>query len=154
MTEVVINGKHVPTPELEKRKAIIDSGKAAVVQDFFDWLKAEGVIFAQHGEPYEVVLCCRVRNGYTREEWTPQWRSYPYESDLTGRHEYAPCNPDGSLRDEQPPIVETRFNDDKLGFHRLFGKDGEAVLAEFFDIDLQKIDAEQRALLDAIREAA
>jgi hypothetical protein len=30
-----------PTPELDKQSAIIKSGKAAVVQDFYDWLHNE-----------------------------------------------------------------------------------------------------------------
>ena len=30
-----------PTPELDKQSAIIRSGKAAVVQDFYDWLHEE-----------------------------------------------------------------------------------------------------------------
>lgn len=36
-----INGIEVDTTELDKQKAIIDSGRAGTVQEFYDWLREE-----------------------------------------------------------------------------------------------------------------
>ena len=83
-----------PTPELDKQSEIIRSGKAAVVQDFLDWL---------HNE-------C----GYQLCEPVPN-----------------------SLH----------------GYYGLASYGGpEQLMADFFGIDRDKIEAERRALLDMLRE--
>jgi hypothetical protein len=82
----------VETPELDRRSEIIRSGRAAAVQEFYDWLMADRQ------------LC----------EWV----------------------------DEEEQYLPVRLGS------------GEQVLADFFGIDLNKIETEQRALLDAIRSAS
>lgn len=88
----VINGITVETTELDKQKAIIDSGKAETVQEFYDWLREE--------KGYQICA--------------------PVPESLRGYY--------------QPVFTQP-----------------EDLMAEFFGIDRDKIEAERRALLDAIR---
>lgn len=87
-----------PTPELDKRHAVIETGKTAIVQEFYDWLHESGYHIAQY---------------MTFEE-----------PDFEG---------------EYTQLVTIRETPEQL-------------FAKFFDIDLDKIENEQRAILDEIRE--
>lgn len=80
-----------PTPELDKQLAIIESGKAATVQDFYDWIREKG---------------------------------------------WAICEPNpDSLRNYYTQIYTQP----------------EQLMADFFGIDRDKIEAERRALLEYIQ---
>ena len=89
-----------PTPELDKQSEIIKSGKAALIQDFYDWL---------HEEKHWVLA------RYVQAD-----------------ERYA----DDGIYGEQP--VALIINPLEL-------------MAEFFGIDLHKIEQERRALLDMLR---
>jgi hypothetical protein len=91
----------VPTPELDRQRDIIHSGKSETVQEFYDWLREE-----KH---------------YVLARYVP-------ESERFG---------DDGIYGEQPVEVLVR---------------PEELMAEFFGIDLRKIENERRALLDAIRK--
>lgn len=82
----------VETPELDRQAEIIESGKADLLAEFYDWL---------------------IEQGYTLCE--------PVPNSLHGY--YAPASYGGP----------------------------EQLLADFFGIDRDKIEAERRALLDALR---
>lgn len=82
----------VPTPELDKQKAVIDSGRSDTVQEFYDWLREE--------------------RGLTLCE--------PVPDSIRGYY--------------QPTYIQP-----------------EQLMADFFGIDRDKIEAERRALLEAIR---
>ena len=89
-----------PTPELDKQSEIIRSGKAALVQDFIDWLHEE-------------------------KKWVLA-RYVPEDERRSNDRIYG----------EQPVQVYARPED---------------LMAEFFGIDLKKIETERRATLDAYR---
>ena len=91
------------TPELDKQSKIIHSGKAATVQEFYDWLRDEKKwVLARYVEEDE-----------------------RFEGD--------------EIYGEQPVPVFVQ---------------PEELMAEFFGIDLKKIESERRALLDALRKAS
>lgn len=83
----------IDTPELDKQKRVIDSGRAETVQDLIDWLPTRGYRLAEYIQ-YE---------GYS-----------------------------------EPRLVEANVIPEQL-------------MADFFGIDLAKIEAERRAILDALR---
>lgn len=85
----------VPTPELDRQAEIIGSGKAALIQEFYDWLR--DVRGWQLAEPVPDSL-----HGYF-----------------------------------QPVYI-----------------DPEQLMADFFGIDRDKIEAERRAILAALHEAS
>lgn len=85
----------IETPELDRQREIIDSGKAAVVQEFIDWLSNDR----------QYMLCT------------------PKEDSLHGY--YLPVSYGGP----------------------------EQLMADFFGIDRDKIEAERRAILSALQEA-
>lgn len=101
MSTTTVGGVEVDTTELDRQKAVIDSGRSATVQEFYDWLtEVKGYrICSLEGSGYSD------GTGYERQDWTPI---------------------------ATQPL---------------------ALMAEFFGIDLNKIEVERRALLDAIREA-
>lgn len=84
----------VPTPELDKRAKILDSGQATTVQDFYDWLRKEGYHLARYVE-------------------------------VDGFHDKV--------------LQETWV-------------DPERLMAHFFGIDQDKVEAERMAILEAIRK--
>jgi len=83
----------VPTPELDKQHAVIESGAAGTLGDFYDWLTDE--------------------KGWVLAEWTQ----------------------DGMRNDYLKPVY---FRPDQL-------------FADFFGIDLDKIESERRAILEELR---
>jgi len=90
------------TPELEKQAEIVRSGKAEIVQEFYDWLHEE--------------------KGWVLARWVP---TEERRSD------------DGIYGEQPVPVYVSP----------------EQLMADFFGIDRDKIEAERRAVLDAIREA-
>jgi hypothetical protein len=90
----------IETPELDKQSEIIHSGKAEVVQDFYDWL-------------------------HTEKKWV--LARYVPEEERRG---------DDGIYGEQP--VQVFISPEQL-------------MADFFGIDRDKIEAERRAILDALR---
>lgn len=87
---------NVPTPELDKRREIINSGKAEVVQEFLDW--------------------------------------------LLGERKYTFCVP-----------KEDSLHGFYLSAESYTGP--EQLMHDFFGLDRSKIEQEQRALLEELREA-
>ena len=83
---------NTPTPELDKQRVVIESGRTDTLTDFYDWLSEQG---------YE--LC----------QWVELDR---YEPRLAPIH----------IRPEQ-------------------------LFADFFDIDLDLIETERRAILEELR---
>jgi hypothetical protein len=81
------------TPELDKMRAVIESGAAEAVTQFIDWLNGEGYMISR----YEAI------DGYTN-----------------------------------PVLLPSSFLPERL-------------MAQHFGIDLDKIEAERRAILDALR---
>lgn len=91
----------VPTPELDKRQKVLDSGAAMVLTEFYDWLHQT--------------------KGYVLARYVPEEEQYPG---------------DGIYGEQPVPVLVNP----------------EALFADFFGLDLAKIDAEQQALLEAIRK--
>lgn len=162
------------TPELDKQRAVAFTERepSHVLSEFYDWLQAEGIEFATWGEPYDVQERCptcddrakgidpkslRRRHkdvlgiGRTREErrgsrWTglTVGESREYEERL--RRECRPC-PDCDPATPGFRYV-TRIHQDRL---TPLNQGPERLFARFFGIDLDKIEAERRAILEAIR---
>lgn len=147
------------TPELDRQVEIVKSGKAEVVQDFIDWLLDEQRITLAVFEERSTQRSCRAKaNEKQRDPRCPM----DAEAYLAGRgwferrcsggeiyysdapHPYGPvmcveCRGTGyvpgDLREDWWPDYRNR----------------ERLMADFFGIDLDKIDQERRALLDALR---
>jgi hypothetical protein len=92
----------IPTPELDKQLAIIHSGKAETVQEFYDWLTEE--------------------KGWVLARYVPEDERVD----------------DDGIYGEQPVPVYIQ---------------PEQLMADFFGIDRNKIEAERRAILDKIRSS-
>jgi len=88
----------VPTPELDRQRDIIHSGKAGTIQEFIDWLRDE--------------------KKYVLAEW-----SEASKQPMSGQDQ-----------ELFPVFVQP-----------------EQLMADFFKIDLNKIEAERRAILEALR---
>jgi hypothetical protein len=84
----------IPTPELDKQRAVIESGASDTLGEFYDWLTDE--------------------KGWVLAEWTQ----------------------DGMSNDYLQPVY---FRPNQL-------------FADFFGIDLDKIESERRAILESLRE--
>jgi nucleoside-specific outer membrane channel protein Tsx len=85
---------NTPTPELDKQRAVIESGASETVGDFYNWLDEKGYVLAR-------------------------WEVDGNENDYLG---FVHINP-------------------------------QQLLAEFFGIDLDKIESERRAILEELRSA-
>ena len=94
----------IATPELDRQKELIDSGKAPMIQDFLEWLPSKGFVLARR------------------------------------------C--DESIHDEDDPdycrtCADTGLIQSWIDYPRL--------MADFFEIDLNTIEKERRAILNALR---
>lgn len=117
----------VATPELEKMSASRE--RSQPIGEFIDWLAGQG-IFLMRSVPI------------VHQRW-------PWESryDVNGKRTWGPHRgPDDGVHG--PPEQYERGEEAVM-----YGESIERMLARFFDIDLNVIEEERRALLDAIREA-
>lgn len=112
----------VETPELDRQHDIIESGKAPVVQEFIDWLQANGYVIEK--------VCPRVYPKVVPDD------PASVEHFLNAHQSARTCEVCGNTNYTGPIW------------------DFEKLMAEHFDIDLNKIEQERRALLDQIRSQA
>lgn len=149
----------VATPELDKRSRVAfgQERPADTLTNFYDWLAADGIVLARWGEPVErEERCpdCPTIKGY--DERSIRYRERQVLAALRGGDRDAhsaritrtrtlkrcpTCRGSGT-------IYHQRTNPERLTPHH---ESPERLFARFFDINLAAIDAEQRALLEAIR---
>lgn len=111
-------------PEHEKMKAVKD--RSQVVGDFIEWIKSE------YNTDFAV---------WKTSSWICDIHGEITENRV-GRQELCPdCSPDDHKVFWRPE-----------GYYPI-RKSTEQLLAEFFEIDLRKVEDEKRAMLDAIRKA-
>lgn len=130
----------VPMPECEKMRAVHDQSQA--IGEFLDWLtgpadeEGRGLVLAEYITDYTDV--CRHdwhephsfgwAKYWSDEETCPSCGSTDLDTRLDAKYRYDP-----------PQLWAARVG----GFNKL--------LAEYFKIDLDKVEAERSALLDALR---
>lgn len=125
-------------PEHERMKAVHRDAQA--IGDFLEWLRSEET-------PYLLAEWETLRACEAGDEWVPrnkQWHcvdgrmigGYDLDEDL-GKCEV--CEGTGLVVPEEPMLLLARIGT-------------EALLARYFNIDLDKINAEKDAMLKAIRE--
>lgn len=133
------------TPELDKRKKVIDSGKAEAVQDFIDWLAEKGYEIA-YWETHHEAKCEGVR-------LTP-WQASNCRKGVVRRSlsngpvsvtagDLCPeCDGEGAgiVERAEPRLAP-------------LARQPEQIMADHFGLDLNKIEQEQRALLEAITDS-
>jgi hypothetical protein len=139
----------IETPELNKRSEVLEL--ASKLGEFLDWLEEQGVHLAKYlpvlDPPvrYSVVLC-------GREEGC--WRVHDQHSlSTTGLmpSHYA-------FEDEAQEVVaeleqeRRRYAEENPRFQP-YTPHKEQLLADYFQIDLNKIEKERRALLDELRKS-
>lgn len=138
------------TPELDRQAAIVWSGRSEAVQEFIDWLLDERHYqIAEYlyqstdpcpgvrRDPFDDSNCEGGRVKQTRTIWSGAKRVGKV---LEG--ETCPqCQGTGEVTSTfaNPQLVPVFIQREKL-------------MADFFEIDLNKIEAERRALLDTLRE--
>jgi hypothetical protein len=125
-------------PEHERMKAVRDKSQA--IGEFIDWLRSEET-------PYTIAEWEEWRACEAGDEWVPkrkQWHcvdgrmigGYDLDEDLG---ECETCEGTGRIKPETPRLYPAR-----IGI--------EALLARYYDIDLDKINDEKDAMLAEIRK--
>lgn len=138
-----------PTPELDKMLAAVEPRKVNdTLTEFVDWLERDGIILARYGAARERTRTCRVCRG---RGFDPG-RLTPRESQLlakgllpdSARTTCRRCHGNGQE-------VETYVDEESLApIHESY----TLLFARFLDIDMEKVEAERRAILDELRQEA
>lgn len=141
--------KTIETPECDRQSEIIHSGRAQAVQDFYDWLAAEGYVLAKY-QFEETVHCPGTRrdpfdssnceDGKVKRTVT-QWQGHTRVGKVEAGETCTVCNGTGEVQHtfSNPPLMPVFESPQNL-------------MADHFGIDLNKIETERRAILDALRE--
>jgi hypothetical protein len=133
------------TPELDKQSKIIHSGKSGVIQEFIDWMRDERhyqlaeYIYestescsGQRRDPFDPSNC---EDGKVKKSIT-LWSGSKRVGRIEEGQTCAECGGTG--------VVTVTFQDPKL--LPVF-VNPEQLMADFFGIDRDKIEAERRAIL-------
>lgn len=117
------------TPELDKQRKAREEGHSEAIGEFLDWLRGEGYLLAKSHSHDDGCLCDGPWHDLKATDADPKQRhcpecGWPHRAEVCGYRE-------GELAMAGKPI-----ND---------------LLADYFGIDLDKIEAERRAILDYIR---
>lgn len=139
------------TPELDRQSEIIHSGRSETVQEFIDWLREEKKYLLAEWRDTTVESCMGVRR-YSdnpsnceggRVIKTVTGITYPFGMDVHSYDVCPVCEGTGevTVTHRNPFLVQVWVRPEEL-------------MADFFGIDLKKIESERRALLDALRAAA
>lgn len=127
------------TPELDKQSKIINSGESAAVSDFLDWLiDDQGLGLVKHNVTHEVEMPCAGPSMMTMKECDGGRVKNHRGVDLGA---CTLCGGTGWVsRTVTEDVVDTRSP--------------LVLIADYFGIDLQKIEQERRILLDQLQAAA
>lgn len=139
------------TPELDKQRRLNEPrAPFDVLSDFYNWLEAQGLFIAHYGATKERSITC------------PQCKGRRFDpSGLTAREQQllsrgalpdadrAPC----AKCEGRGHIWHSYVDEDSMEPHPLF-QSPTRLFAEFWGLDLNKIDAEREALLADLREQA
>jgi hypothetical protein len=139
----------VPTPELDRQLAILGTGRAQAVQEFYDWLQAQGLHLCAWTEDLTESTPCP--DAVTPGKHAPRFGCVDGKrarfGETTGQdgQDYGAC-PRCAGRGYIERPIRPRWVEDP--------RSPERLVADHFGIDLRKIEAERRAILDAIRQGA
>lgn len=153
-----------PTPECDKRKAVAFTPRepAHVLTEFYDWLEAQGIVLARYGTTEEVAeRCpdCRTAKGVRepslryrerqllagREINQAERASILARVEQRGRSRCPRCRGVGTIYERRAEVNPSRL----YPFH----EPPERLFARFFDLNLDAIESEKLAILEAIRAA-
>lgn len=132
----------VETPELNRMKAIKDRSQS--IGGFLDWLQNEkGIVLAKY------------YSRETDEDGNPIYRNFDHEivDDWRPPHPFMSQEQQKELEERQEkegiygPMVEDGNGEVLHPYHFTI----EKLLAEYFEIDLKKVEEEKRALLEELR---
>lgn len=125
------------TPELDKQKEIIDSGDSQTVGDFLDWLRDDqGLRLVKH-VTHEVQIPCTSPDALLLGDDCVSGTLRDYRGNDKGT--CPQCSGTGWLTVTRTEDVE----DPRTGL---------ALIADYFGIDLKKIDAEREQLFESLRQ--
>jgi hypothetical protein len=114
-------------PECDKMLAVADKSQA--IGEFLEWMGPEKGLHL--GVVETRAFCSGWRSNYCKSG-----RSFNYRDQDVG--ECRRCGGTGEVELSTPRLVPASYSIERL-------------LAEFFKIDLDKVDAERRAILEALR---
>lgn len=138
-----------PTPELDKLLASVEPRKVNdTLTSFVDWLERDGIVLARYGASRERTRKCRVCHGrgFNPHNLNARQQQLLAKGMLpdSDRQECPRCFGDGQE-------VETFVDEESLApIHESY----TMLFARFLDIDMAKVDAERRAILDELRQEA
>lgn len=118
-------------PEHDKLSAIHEKSQA--IGEFLEWLEGQGVKLCRYQDEFET------RDVYVHRD--------------TGERKARLREPEGVEALRWLPTGETKDVKVGEGFHIVVDR-VEVLMAEFFGVDLAKLDAEKRQMLDELRKAA
>jgi len=130
-------------PEHDKLHAVHEKSQA--VGSFMEWLRGEKGVelmtrYSREGDECGEPVY-RNSDGKVVEDWPPSQSGGAYEPNYKERE-----------KREQEEGIERRLVADPHGEHLCpFAVSDEKLLAEFFEIDLNKLEAEKRAMLEECR---
>lgn len=132
------------TPELDRQHEVLESGKAQVVQDFYDWLVEQGYVLGKYQT--EITETCR---GVRPD---PLWSESNCDGGFVKRttrkngeeiHAGIVCPVCGGSGEVTRSLVESRLMPALVV--------PEQLMADYFGIDRDKVEAERRAILEYLR---
>lgn len=151
----------VPTPELDKRHDVAFEPRppSEVLSEFWDWLHANGYEICADGYHEEVEEKCGVCAGVGKrmnprqrqvyEEAWPIMGTVTWEQSIEERGQFLARLKDCKTCDGSGFVYVKHYRQGLVPF--VGGP--ERLFARFFDIDLDKIETERRAILDELRSA-
>lgn len=138
-------------PEHEKLKQV--TAYSQRVGEFLDWLSSQGVHLMKwttFHEPVECWQCAGNDNhkGMILEQITgPIIKEDPLQPDRASKSQWVTCpNCNGTQFDPERTSDVEQWAPERRGIQQL--------LADYFEIDLAKIDAEKEAMLIALRQVS
>lgn len=127
---------HVPTPELDRRAEVMP--QAETLTEFVDWLAADGLSICWLDRR---AYCGGLGLKYDCEDGT-----------LVRSHSYHPGRTETDRSGETCPTCEGKGWVEGPGSYEPITESFESLFARFFGLNLDLIEQERQALLDALRE--
>lgn len=134
-------------PEHEKAKRLREDGTLDTLQEFYDWLRADGIHLARYDRPRERLRVCPhcKGSGVDSDALTPRQQQLMERGALAA--EDWPACPECSGNKQ---IVEDYIDEDSLNPIR---ETPELLFARFCDIDYQAFMDEKDRMLEQLRAA-
>lgn len=129
------------TPELDRQSELFKDGTIPAVQEFQEWLADQGISLMRWDEIYEDQDCVKCSGlGHKLKKNESEWAGWSVDQPAEFKVPCKKCDETGKTRVKisEGWVPETRTR--------------EQLLADYLGLDLDQIEQERRAILDAQRK--